>query len=281
MTLTQINPFIRYANVHSFLKTSRLNSVCYDCRLFYLAQGDGTLTIEGQNYSLSGNEAVFLPALCHYRFAFKDYTAVKIYILNLDLTDLFSEKRHSLGTATEQTFDPEKTLDYELPVEFSKPIVLKNGFSLHRHITKIVDLFLQRAPYYADESSARAKIALLEMLRARENGEYPLVQSVIEYIRENYSLAELNNQMIAENFHYHSYHLNRIMKASTQKTLHGYLLDYRIQMAKSLLVATSLTVTEIAEKTGFSSYTYFIRLFRERTGQAPLQYRRTHERVGL
>ncbi|MBO5240475.1 MAG: helix-turn-helix domain-containing protein [Clostridia bacterium] len=281
MNLTQINPFIRYANVHAFFKFSKKTSVCYDCRLFYIAQGEGVLTADGQNYSISGNEAVFLPALCKYRFTFKNNDATKIYILNLDLTDRFSEKKRSLGTATEDTFDPAKVLSYELPTEFSQPIFVKNGFAIHRHISKCVELFLQRPPYYAEEASARAKIALLEILREQINGEYPLVQSVIEYIRENYATAELSNQTIADHFHYHPYHLNRIMKASTKKTLHGYLLDYRIQTAKNLLVATALSVTMIAEKAGFSSYTYFIRLFRERTGQSPLQYRRTHERVGL
>ena len=281
MNLTQLNPFIRYASAHAALKNATKTSVCYDCRLFYIAQGEGVLTVEGEDYTLSGNEAVFLPALSHYRFSFKETDGVKIYVLNLDLTDQFSDKKRSLGTATEDTFNPAKMLSYELPIEFSEPIFLKNGFGFHRHISKCVDLFLQRPPYYLEEASARTKIALLEILREQINGEYPLVQSVIEYIHENYAAPELSNKTIAEYFHYHPYHLNRIMKASTKKTLHGYLLDYRIQMAKNLLISTAISVTLIAEKVGFSSYTYFIRLFRERTGQSPLQYRRARERVGL
>ena len=71
------------------------------------------------------------------------------------------------------------------------------------------------------------------------------------------------------------------MKAHTQKTLHDYLTDYRLHMAKNYLRTTSLNVTQVAEKTGFSSYTYFIKLFRERVGVSPLQYRRSHERTGL
>ncbi len=281
MNLMQLNPFIRYASAHSYFSPSKKTSVCYDCRLFYVDQGEGVLTVEGENYTLSGNEAIFLPALCHYRFSFKENVPVKIFILNLDLTDQFSDKKRSLGTATEDTFNPAKTLSYELPVEFAQPIFLKNGFAVHRHVSKCVDLFLQRPTYYVQEASARAKIALLEMLREQINGEYPLVQSIIEYIHENYATPELSNQTIAEYFHYHPYHLNRIMKVATQKTLHGYLLDYRIQMAKNLLVSTAISVTLIAEKTGFSSYTYFIRLFRERTGQSPLQYRRARAQVGL
>jgi transcriptional regulator GlxA family with amidase domain len=71
------------------------------------------------------------------------------------------------------------------------------------------------------------------------------------------------------------------MKKHTKKTLHGYLLEYRIHMAKNYLTTTSLNVTEIAEKTGFASYTYFIKTFREQTGLSPLKYRKTHENIGF
>lgn len=281
MNLIRINPFIRYAGLHSFYSPTRKNSVCYDCRLFYIAQGEGSLLANGQTYAISGNEAVFLPAETRYRFSFADTNAVRIYILNLDLTDTYSNYNKSFGTPTEDAFDPTRILKYDFPNELKRPIVLSNAFPVHRHIEKCIDLFLQKTPYYNEEISARAKLALLEILREQENGEYPLVQNIIEYIRENYYITELTNQTIAEHFHYHPYYLSRIMKTSTKKTLHGYLLDYRLHMAKNYLTTTTLNVTTIAEKTGFSSYTYFIKLFRERTGISPLQYRKTHKNIGF
>ena len=121
------------------------------------------------------------------------------------------------------------------------------------------------------------------MLREQQGGvgEYKLAKSVIEYVRDHYARAELSNQMIADEFHYHPYHVSRVMKAYTQKTLHEYLMDYRLEMAKNYLITTSLSVTDIAEKIGFASYTYFIKLFREKTGQSPLQYRQTHKHIGF
>ena len=281
MSFIKINPFIRYAKMHTYLKFSKLNSVCYDCRLFYIAHGVGSIVINGKNYPLSGNETLFLPPKTRYRFVFDNVKQVSIFVLNFDLVDSYSNYKKSLTTPTEDNFDESLTLNYPLPEEFSSPIVLKNAFSTRRYIEKCVDLFLQKTPYYLEESSSRVKLALLEILRESKNSEYPLVQKVIDYIKENYFQIELNNQTIADNFNYHPYHLNRIVKAYTQKTLHGFLLDYRIQMAKDLLVTTKLSVTQIAEKVGFVSYTYFIKLFRERTGHSPLKYRNDHERIGL
>ncbi len=281
MNTLQINPFVRYAGVHSFYVTPRQNSICYDCRLFYIEQGKGSLSANGQSFEISGNEVVYLPPKTSYSFSFVNTANLKIYILNLDLIDKFSNYGKSLGTTTEETFDPLRVIEYDIPDELKTPIVQKTPLSTHKYITNCIDLVLQKTPYYKEETSAWAKLALLEILREHNNDDYPLVQSILEYIKENYANATLNNQTIAERFHYHPNYLNRIIKASTKKTLHEYLLDYRIEMAKRYLISTKLNVTIIAEKTGFTSYTYFIRYFRLKTGESPLQYRRSHERIGV
>ena len=144
-------------------------------------------------------------------------------------------------------------------------------------------MFLQKIAYYKHSASARLKLVLLQLLRESygEKSDYKLVQSVQEFICANYQECELSNQTIANQFNYHPYHINRLMKTHTQKTLHDYLIDYRLHMAKNYLRTTTLNVTSIAEKTGFSSYTYFIKLFRERVGVSPLQYRKKHETLAL
>lgn len=281
MNYLKINPFIRYAGQHTYHYNKRENSVCYDCRLFYIEQGKGTFFANGQTHLISGNEAIFLPPESVYRFSFSNPSAIKIFILNLDLTDEFSAYSKSFSTATEETFDKTLTLKYDLPSEFQTPIVQKNAFSIRENMIKCIDLFLQKTPYYKEDVSALAKLSLLEILRGQQSDDYSVIQTVLEFVRENYSLPTLTNQTIAERFHYHPNYLNRIIKAYTKKTLHEYLLDYRIQMAKRYLSSTKLSVTLIAEKTGFSSYTYFIRYFNKKTGESPLQYRRSHESIGM
>ena len=283
MKLDQLNPFIRYAKSHVFYAHTKKDCICYDCRLFYVSLGEGTLFANGETYAVNANTVIFLPPKTHYRFSFTDPDSVNIYVLNFDLTDQFSRYSKSLGTANEETFDCEKVLNYELPKEFSDILVQNNGIHVRNYVAKCTDAFLQKDKYYRQTASANLKLALLATLcqQESENSDYQLVQSVIEYIRENYAQGELSNQTIADEFHYHPYHLSRIMKAHTQKTLHSYLIDYRLHMAKNYLVTTSLNVTAIAEKTGFTSYTYFIKIFREKMGQSPLQYRQTHKNIGF
>lgn len=283
MKIEELNPFIRYASMHQAYYHHKENSICYDCRLFYVLQGNGFFFANGQNYNVSQGFCVFLPPKTQYRFNFSNSENVKIYVLNFDLTDEFSSTPKSLGTATESTFNEQKILRYALPSEFCEPIIQSNSISIRNYVANCVELFLQKVAYYKHSASANLKLALLTLLREShsEKNDYKLILSVQDFIRNNYDDVELDNQKIAEQFNYHSYHINRLMKVHTKKTLHDYLVDYRLHMAKNYLETTMLNVTTIAEKTGFSSYTYFIKLFRERTGVSPLQYRKTHKNIGF
>ena len=283
MRLEKLNPFIRYANMHETYYSYKENSICYDCRVFYVQQGNGSLFVNGQNYDIKQGTFVFLPPNSQYRFFFTSPNDVKIYVLNFDLVDDFCHVTKSLGTAQESTYDPTKSPTYPLPAELSAPIIQKNDLYAHTHMTACVELFLQNTAYYKHLSSAYLKLALIELLQEQhsEDTAYRLVQNVQEFIRNNYFNPDLDNQSIAEQFNYHPYHINRLMKAHTHKTLHEYLLEYRLHMAKSFLRTTALNVTAIAEKTGFASYTYFIKIFRERIGISPIQYRKKNKNVGF
>ncbi|WP_236028201.1 helix-turn-helix transcriptional regulator [Bifidobacterium pongonis] len=58
------------------------------------------------------------------------------------------------------------------------------------------------------------------------------------------------------------------------RTPNEYLTDYRIEQAMHMLSGTASTVAEVARACGFTSASYFIRVFRKRTGSTPQQWRR-------
>lgn len=283
MKIEELNPFIRYARMQQTYRPHKENSICYDCRLFYVLSGEGAFFVNGQNYHVSQGFSAFLPPKSQYHFDFSNPDNVKIYVLNFDLTDEFSHIPNSLGTATESAYNEKRLLSYALPDEFSEPLIQNNSIYIRNHISECVEMFLRKIAYYKHSASAHLKVALFELLRASrsEETDYRLIESVQEFIRNNYQNPDLTNQEIANQFNYHPYHINRLMKTHTEKTLHDYLTDYRLHMAKNFLQTTNLNVTAIAEKTGFSSYSYFIKLFRERIGISPLQYRKRHSSVGF
>ena len=53
----------------------------------------------------------------------------------------------------------------------------------------------------------------------------------------------------------------------------------QIVNAKKLLISTNLAVETIAWKVGFSSTSYFIKIFHRETGQTPKQYRAKKQKI--
>ncbi len=65
-------------------------------------------------------------------------------------------------------------------------------------------------------------------------------------------------------------------RAAFHTTPYQYLLDRRIERAKSLLRHTTRTVTEIGAMVGFSRPSHFSTAFRRRVGVSPRAYRNRH-----
>ena len=52
-----------------------------------------------------------------------------------------------------------------------------------------------------------------------------------------------------------------------------YMQKLRIQYAAELIVDTDLTISEIAQLSGFNSPMYFSRVFKKHTNISPIEYR--------
>lgn len=70
-----------------------------------------------------------------------------------------------------------------------------------------------------------------------------------------------------------SNYLNKIVRQALGTTAKIHIQRKLLEEARRLLVYTTLTVTEIAERLHFDSASYFVRFFKKQTGQTPLQYR--------
>ncbi|AQT69046.1 Xylose operon regulatory protein [Anaerohalosphaera lusitana] len=59
-------------------------------------------------------------------------------------------------------------------------------------------------------------------------------------------------------------------------TINNYIQKERVARIKDLLLQTDWTVSQIAEKTGFSSATYMVQVFHKHMKETPLNYRKRH-----
>lgn len=100
-----------------------------------------------------------------------------------------------------------------------------------------------------------------------------MLKQTIEYIDNNY-FKELDVAVLAENAGYSRFHFSRLFKAHTGFSPRGYITKVRIEKAKDMLTRSNFPLQIIAEKAGFGTVNYLIRVFKEQENITPGKYRR-------
>jgi AraC family transcriptional regulator len=99
-----------------------------------------------------------------------------------------------------------------------------------------------------------------------------VVEFIEEHLAEDISLIAL-----AEIVDLSVYHFARAFKQSLGAPPHRYLMDRRMDRAKSLLRRPTLSVTQIGIQIGFRETSSFTKAFRKFTGLTPTEYRQHRE----
>lgn len=110
---------------------------------------------------------------------------------------------------------------------------------------------------------------------ATENTEATtgILSKAIQYINKNIS-CDLSLDSICSAINISKYHFCRQFKQQLGVTVMQYILRTRIVLAMDELWKTDTTISQISEKCGFSSVSYFCQVFKAATGCTPLQYRK-------
>ena len=107
-----------------------------------------------------------------------------------------------------------------------------------------------------------------------EDEDFVFIQKISEIIHNEITKSDLSPQMIADKMFISTSHLNRKIKAITDLSTTGYILNLRLNRAKKLLVTTQKQIGEVAMDCGFSDFAYFSRTFKKEFGITPSQYQR-------
>ena len=90
---------------------------------------------------------------------------------------------------------------------------------------------------------------------------------------------ELSVTELAESMNISVHYLAHLFRSFTGTTLTAYRNELRLTRAKQLLVSSTLTVGEIAARTGFSTAAYFTEVFTASESIPPSEYRKYHARA--
>ena len=89
-----------------------------------------------------------------------------------------------------------------------------------------------------------------------------------EHYNEKITLGEL-----AARYYVNESYLSNLFTRTAGMSLMNYLMKVRVEKAKTLLMMSRLSITNIAEKVGYENMKYFTRVFKKITGETPKDYR--------
>lgn len=95
----------------------------------------------------------------------------------------------------------------------------------------------------------------------------------MNFIENNYS-RQLTLPEIAAQFGISESSLTKKIKIFTNMTFKEYLTKTRIEAAKSLLISSEKSITEIAYECGYNNSNFFGDVFKKAVGMSPSSYRK-------
>ena len=93
------------------------------------------------------------------------------------------------------------------------------------------------------------------------------ITSILQYINHNLK-EELSVEKLASRYYISKYHLMRKFKEETGYTLHNYIVNKRLLMARTL-ISEGMPVIKAAQESGFAEYSTFSRAYRKQFKAAP------------
>jgi len=258
-------------------KTEKHNHSAYEIQC--IVSGSGVLYIQDTKISIMPNSVYLIgPGIFHcaragksdaitmitVRFTFKKHTSSDPWFLQREsdqIASILSDVRCHLFPD-----DAGKQAIYRIMEQLRTEILIQpfvvytNVHSLFSQL--IVEIVRSlRTSVSADHADALPKKSLDEMRLY-----------IIDHFFAEFE-KKLTVHMLAAKLNLSAKQVNRHLQQHYHRTFKQKLIDTRIEVAKDLLRNPELPIQAIAEKVGYEAMQNFCRLFRQRTGLTPSQFR--------
>ncbi|MGG4095998.1 MULTISPECIES: AraC family transcriptional regulator [Paenibacillus] len=243
--------------------------------LSYVVSGKGEHRLNGSSYPLSSGTIFLLTPADFHELASLEEEPLEIY--NVIFTEAMMDDSvyHWLfgGKLLLQAQLEEK----QLPGVFADYERMREENGTWREGSEIViRATLQRLLVDLYRGSAANRIQPTNGTRDRQLNLN--LQKALIYIHHHFR-EDLRLEDAAGQAQYSATYFSECFSKSVGQSFQRYLQNVRMQFAESLLQASSLPVTEICYVSGFNTLGHFERVFRQRKGMSPRQYRNKAEKT--
>lgn len=226
--------------------------------IIYIKRGDGSIVFSDSVYEMCEGVLCFIASKCHHYTmpdAPEDYVRSKVFFSDgvlLGLCDFCAD-----------TFLKESSVIYaKIPKEQRQEVE-----ALFEGLQKTEDKLTQRSVLL------RLAVFLKKYTKLLQEQPKGFIATTVSYINTHIQ-DDISIEILSKNAHLSKYHFCRRFKSMTGQTVMEYILKTRLTRALDLIRDTDLPIGEISDACGFSSISYFCRVFKEWSGTSPLKYRK-------
>jgi AraC-like DNA-binding protein len=248
----------------------------------FIAVESGTLYIgeEGRQWSLArGQSVLLLPDRSHYSVRpAEENTAFYWLHFHSPASWIVSDEAHAHRHADHARHRDEFLIaPYSLQIRQSWTLPYpEQAFRLMSKINEAASEKQSRAFWSRQQTFEE----LLRLLDLRQNEAYasPVIrvaESAEAYLKTHYR-SPVTGDGLSKALSFHYNYITRCMKQAFGLTPMEYLMRYRLEQAKLLLLKTDWPIAAIAESVGFEHVPYFTSCFAKAHGLPPTKFRNSY-----
>lgn len=231
----------------------------------------GTIRIQslGHSYIIHENEGVFINTnVLHEIQRNKNSSYLSFlfpsYILKMYIGSIAEQIGNQILNDTSIDIVCLKEKTWEIEVINSLKEIYKSSDNSEMNQWKC-ELFLNQCWYLLCSN--------VERKQHSRNIAHQRIAIFLEYIQKNY-MNDMTLKDISNSAGVSETECLRCFQTILHVTPIAYLNAYRLQESTVLLVETNLSISEVSERCGFHQQAYFGKVFKEKLGMTPFQYRK-------
>lgn len=242
-----------------------------EIELVHVNSGVMEVDVDSKKYIATEGTTFFVNSrIPHSTHALTDGTSG--ILLQLRAEDFFGKKSHGISKYLLRFANA-----YDKPI-----LLLENEEQICGNMKKIMSEYSNKESAYEVYVLACVYNILAFLYREKvlvDAGAYydtralAKLMPILEYVDENYN-KDLTLESVSSHFGLNPSYFSRMFKKALGSAYTEYLNFVRICKAEKLLKDTDMSVLEVAMETGFSSVTYFNRVFKKIRNCSPTTYKK-------
>lgn len=247
-----------------------------EMEIIYVVNGHGTVTVQTTKYNLCEGDIILIQPETLHSIEQLDNQHMEYFNIIFDFNLLESDTSYCYINFLKPIYERRKTIP--VYIKDKKPL----SVLITPHIKYLIDNRKQK--FSGDELMVKSNLyAIIHHINKfctetsdsslKLESNYNKIKEVLMYVHTHYS-EKLTVENAATLINYSPNYFSKLFRELTGTSFIQYVINYRLDIASEKLINTKLTITEIAEETGFSNLPYFTRSFTAKYGSTPNVYRK-------